>query len=106
MVATDFVAVTGAHGRVWCRLGAVAAIRDDAGAGPARGERAPADLRLDDVLAALVDDRPRVVLEVGAGDPVVGELVAVGADVVTVELDGGDRCYVASTSVDTVLRSG
>ncbi|MGH9156850.1 MAG: DUF2642 domain-containing protein [Acidimicrobiales bacterium] len=92
-VADDFVMVASDGGRAaFVRLDAVATVRPEPGA---RHEEAaadrgpPAGAKLADVLAGLAAERPRVTL-VTAGTPVplTGELRAVGADVVSLRLDG------------------
>ena len=95
-------------GLVYVALDAVVAVRPEPGAGAAAsGDRAVAtDLVLLDVLAAAAPDRPRVqLLARGGTDVVAGELVAVGADVVSVRLDGDRRaaCFVAAQSLAVAL---
>jgi hypothetical protein len=98
LLGDDLVAVGGA----WLRLGAVQAVRAT-GDGADRDEAVVADLDLAAVLTRLVEDRPRVVLHVLGGEPVRGELVAAGDDVVTVRLDGdGEVAYVPIAAVSGV----
>lgn len=69
---------------------------------PPTGDRAPVvDQLLVEVLGRAVDQRPRVVLIVRGGGRVAGELRSVGADVVTVALDGGRQhlCFVAAATI-------
>lgn len=85
-------------GGAWLRIAAVQAVRA-AGEGASRDDAVVVDLDLDGVLGRLVDDRPRLVLHVLGGEPVRGELLAVGDDVVTIRLDGGDAAYVPLSAV-------
>ena len=65
-------------------------------------------MRLVDVLAQAAGQRPRVSVQAGA-TAVVGDLQAVGRDVLTVRADGGaGAVYVALASVSEVsfLASG
>ncbi|MDQ3385736.1 MAG: hypothetical protein M3503_06985 [Actinomycetota bacterium] len=107
-VGNDFVALRADDRGVVCvRLGALASVRLQAGFRQERaaGDRSsPLALLLVDVLAGLVQERARVALVTGA-DVVSGELRAVGADVVTVRLDG-DRpgtCYLSAAAIDEVV---
>lgn len=108
-VGTDFVVLRAEDRRDVCvRLAAVATVRPQVGERhvSATGDRpAPLDLLLVEVLAGLAPDRPRVALVTSAGELIAGELIAVGADVVTLRLDGDRRtlCYVAATAVDEVV---
>lgn len=107
-VGSDFAVLRGEDGRDAClRLQAVAAVW------PAVGERhvvatgdrvAPLDLLLVEVLATLASDRPGVRVLAG-GDVIVGELRAVGVDVVTLRLEGERMrlCYVAAAALDEVV---
>jgi len=98
--------------RVWVRLEAVASVRAEHGhrSPPADDDRALlGQVSLADVLAHLADDRARVAVVTGAGPALVGELRAVGADVVTlVEGEARTPCYVSLPSVIEVslLESG
>ena len=92
-VANDFCVVRHAGMATFLAFSAVATVRPEPGfrAGDAAsGRAAPVAATLGEVLAGLAGDRPRVrvVLE-GGGDAVAGELRSVGADVVTLRLDGG-----------------
>lgn len=103
-VGTDFVVVGGEGSRTCVRLGAVSSVRPAAGerhGAPTGGRTAPLDLLLVEVLAGLAPERPRVAVVTAADGAVSGDLLAVGADVVTVRLDGNPRtpCYVALAAV-------
>lgn len=104
-VGRDFAVLRTEDGRDVCIcLGAVAVVRPSSAERhvPATGDRpAPLDLLLVEVLAGLAPERPRVALVV-AGQLVAGELRAVGADVVTLRLEG-DRpslCYVSTAALE------
>jgi hypothetical protein len=91
---------------------AIAALRPHPGqaAPEAASERtAPLAAGLAEVLAGLAGDRPRVRIGLeGGGEAVNGELRAVGADVVTVRLDGepGAMAYVQLASVRELTLMG
>jgi hypothetical protein len=120
-VGTDFVAVVADAGQT--TLLALHAIADVRGAAPARraptaageGEadvgravRAELGVRLMDVLAQAAAARPRVSVVAGSA-VVVGDLWAVGTDVLTVRPDGtAGAAYVRSPSVSEIsfLASG
>lgn len=97
-VAADFVVLAPDGGGVV--LLALAAVASFAGAGPAAagvaGDRPPAvDVSLAVALAGLAGERPAVaIVAAGSGEPVRGDLVGVGVDVVTVRPDGGPRSPV------------
>ena len=107
-VGTDFVAVGGHEGRlVLVALAAAAEVRA-AGGGtqrpPAAGSgRDALGVTLAEVLAQAVATRPRVAVVLGAVT-VVGELRAVGTDVLTVRTDGepAGLSYVTLASVSEV----
>ncbi len=66
------------------------------------GDRRPlVDLRLVEVLGRVVEERPRVVLRTRGGQRVAGELRSVGADVVTLVLDGerDQACCVPAAAI-------
>ncbi|HUF33486.1 MAG TPA: hypothetical protein VMN58_09800 [Acidimicrobiales bacterium] len=68
----------------------------------ATGDRkAPRDLRLVELLASALAERPRLALVLSGGEVVAGELRAVGTDVVTLRLDGDPRalCYVSAGNI-------
>jgi len=95
-VAADFAVVApGAPGQVGhatlVRLDAIASARPEPGrrTGEAVGDRSPATTAtLADVLGGVAAERPRVTLVVGGAGAVTGELRAVGADVITLRLEG------------------
>lgn len=90
--------VVGAGGS-WLRLDAIRVVRAT-GDGAARDHAVVADVDLAGVLTRLVDDRPRLVLFVAGGEPVRGELLAAGDDVITVRLDGGrEVAYVPIAAI-------
>ena len=98
-VARDFCVVRHAGMATFLAFAAVATVRPEPGfrAGDAASERAaPVGAALGEVLAGLAGDRPRVRIVVdGGGDAVAGELRSVGADVVTLRLDGeGGAVYL------------
>ena len=110
-VGTDFVVIGADRGGTCVRLSAVSSVRPGPGErhGPPTGAREPAlDLLLVEVLGGLAPERPRVAIGTAAGEVVSGELSAVGADVVTVRLDGDGRtpCYVAMAAVLDALVEG
>ena len=103
LVGRDFVAVRTAGGRdVLVAERGLASVRTLPGDAVTIGDRPVlTDLTLAETLAALADERARVLL-VGhdADDALAGELRAVGADLVTIRLDGGGgTAYVSSSSV-------
>ena len=114
-VGLDFVALEGpAGGRILVALAAVADVRvveDEArrSAPPATGrEEAALGVRLADVLAQAAGQRPRLSVRAGAAT-VVGDLRAVGDDVLTLRTEGAaGLVYVslASTSDISFLASG
>jgi hypothetical protein len=106
LVGGDFAVVVGSAGQLWCRYRAIDAIRVGSGAPVASGSRAGLDLLLVDALALLVADRPRLSLDLLSGEAIAGELAGVGADVITLRLEGGDTLYVPSDSLDAIFRSG
>lgn len=90
VIGADFVALRGPGGaEVLLALAAVASVRTAPLVEPAGGERVVTTaLRLTEVLAELTAERARVVIVTGDGaDAVVGELRAVGYDVVTIRTD-------------------
>ena len=108
-VGIDFVAVSGAEARLTlvC-IAAVAEVRPASGSrraasAAATGERAPLEVTLAEVLAQAVAGRPRVGIIAGTVT-VVGELRAVGTDVLSVRTDGEPRglSYVTLASVSEV----
>lgn len=106
-VGTDFVAVGGAKGRlVLVATGAIAEVRPAPGGrrrAAATSDREGLGVSLAEVLAQAAATRPRVALTLGEVT-VVGELRAVGADVLTVRTDGepAGLSYVTLASVSEV----
>ncbi len=109
-VGADFIELATDQGPVWVGLAALSWVRaptgDPIASGPPGRERGGGGApRIDlvDELAELAEERARVALyaRVG-GEPVVGELVTVGRDVLTVRDDGGGLIYVALASVAEV----
>lgn len=103
-VGSDYCVVRAESGaEVHLRLAAVATVRPHPGERhvAAAGDRRPSDLRLLEVLGRVAHHRMRVTLVTRGGDVVVGRLLAVGADVVSVRLDGGaaEPCYVAAGAI-------
>lgn len=104
-VGSDYCVVRAESGaEVHLRLAAIATVRPHPGERhvAAAGDRRPAsDLRLLEVLGRMAHDRMRMTLVTRGGDVVVGQLLAVGADVVSVRLDGGaaEPCYVAAGAI-------
>jgi hypothetical protein len=83
----------------------IAWVRQEARADRAAGDRTPGVLAtFAEALAALAEDRPRVLVVPAAGDGVAGELRAVGRDVLTLRLDAHGRptVYVPLASVSEV----
>ncbi len=110
VVGGDFIELATEQGPVWLALAALAWVRaptgDPIASGPAgRDRRTAARLRVELVgeLAELAAERTRVAVFARVDDePVVGELVTVGRDVLTVRDDGGGLIYVALASVAEV----
>ena len=93
-VATDFVGIqTDTGGDVLLTFAGIASVRPEPGAAAPLGDRAVAvDVGLAEVLAAVADDRPRLlVVTLADAEGLAGELRAVGRDVLTLRLDGADR---------------
>jgi hypothetical protein len=103
-VATDFVVLGG----VVVPTAAIALLR--AAATPTGDRPPPVELGLRELLAGASGHRPRVRVGVaGTDQPLVGELRAVGVDVVTIALDGERRhlCLVPLQSLtELALTSG
>lgn len=125
-VGVDFVALEAAAGTVTLvSLGALATVRLLSDRGPGRGQagrrasspatgdtqgqdRRALGVRLVDVLGQAAGQRPRISVQAGA-TAVVGDLRAVGDDVITVRTDGAPGLvYVSLASVSEVsfLASG
>ncbi|MFP5377033.1 MAG: hypothetical protein ACLGIO_09670 [Acidimicrobiia bacterium] len=111
-VARDFCVVRHAGMATFLAFSAVATVRPEPGyrsGDPASDRAAPVGAGLGEVLAGLSGDRPRVRIVVdGGGDAVAGELRAVGADVVTLRLDGDQAAplYLPLVSVREVTLLG
>lgn len=108
-VGADYCVVRSHSGaEAHLRLDAIATLHPHRGerhALPA-GDRHPVvDLLLIEVLGRVVDERPRLVLVTASGDQVAGELRSVGADVVTLVLDGGrdQLCCVAAAAITEAI---
>ena len=109
LVGADCAVVRDQSGNpVHLALGAIASVVPDPGApsGPATGERASASAAtLLDLLLEISPMRPAVqVVTTGSPQGLVGQLVAVGTDVLTIRLEAerGRTCYVAAQSVVSV----
>jgi hypothetical protein len=106
-VGADFVALRTAQGAdVLVAFRGIAAVRAERRAGHGLGDRdVSVELGLTEALAALAEDRPRV-LVVTMADPegAAGVLRAVGQDVLTLLLDGSDGqlAYVPMATVAEV----
>jgi len=110
-VGTDFVAIGGPEGRLTLvSTSAVAEVRPAAGVRRQRAATGREDatgnaleVTLAEVLAQAVANRPRVAVVLGTVT-VVGQLRAVGTDVLTVRTDGepGGLTYVTLASVSEV----
>lgn len=110
LVATDFCVLGAASGDVWLHLAGVTTVRPHADErhAAATGDRPVLDLRLVEALARVAPDRPRLGIVAAGGERLAGELRAVGADVLTIRLDGDPRaiCYLAADAVREIVRSG
>ena len=106
-VGRDFVAVRSDAGRLTLIAFAhIAAVRPSDVGVAATGSRSPGPRSLVQLLDLAVVDRPRVQV-VAAGETIVGELVAVGDDVLSVRADSGGHgerhvAYVPAGSVSEV----
>ena len=98
VVAEDFLVVRVAGGApVLLPYAAVAVLRPPPGAvaPDASSSRRPLlGTRFVQALAGLAADRPRIGVVVGGGEAMNGELRSVGADVLTLRLEGGATVYV------------
>lgn len=101
--ADVLVMATAAASSVVIRLDGVASIRQVAGVPPLARAAATPTGSLADSLAELAVERHRVQIRSGAAAPVVGEVEAVGADVVTLALDGDPRALVPLRSISEVV---
>lgn len=93
---------------IFLRLDAITTVRPHPGErhDVASGERRHvSDELLIEVLGRVAGERGRVSLVTRAGEVVAGELRAVGADVVSVRLDGGvaETCYVVASALSEAL---
>lgn len=104
LVGQDFVVVAD----VWVALTAVGSVGTSTGSSVATGDRPALDLYLVEALARLVPERPELAVVTVGGDVVAGQLRAVGADVLSIRLDGdGGMAYVPSASaLEVAFRSG
>jgi hypothetical protein len=87
-------------------MAAVTSVRPhvEAGSRPrdvAGGRPAPLDVSIVRLLGALAEERPRVQVSCAGEEPLAGELRSVGADLLTVRLDG-DRRLLAHVPVAAV----
>jgi len=102
VVGRDFAALRTVGGRdVLIAQRGLASVRTLPGNAVTVGDRPVlTELTLAETLAALAGERARVLL-MGHDptDALVGELRAVGTDLVTIRLDGGGTAYVSSSSV-------
>jgi hypothetical protein len=104
-VGADFV-VLDAGIEVWLQVSAIGSVTAERLLPPAAGDRTGADVLLVEALDRLVSERATVTVVV-PGDVVTGTLVAVGADVLTIEAPGGARrTYVSAGTGIELLRSG
>lgn len=106
-VGADFVVLRTARGAdILLAFRGVAAVHAERGGGEGFGDRVVnVELGLTEALAALVSERPRIlVVTVADTEGVAGELRAVGHDVLTLRLDGpGDQlAYVPMATVAEV----
>ena len=103
-VGRDFLAVRTESGHlILIVLDAVAAVRPADARRAAAGSRKPGHRTLMQLLGLCVEDRPRVQI-VAAGETVIGELIGVGDDVLSVRGEGGLAAvaYVPAASVSEV----
>ncbi len=106
-VAHDFCALRTSDGRdVLLTYAGIASVRPERASTAPLGDRAVTmGTTLDEALAVLAEERPRVLLVTMAGAAgVAGELRAVGRDVVTLHLDGvpPSPAYVAIAAIAEV----
>lgn len=104
LVGLDFVVV----GDAWIALAAVASVGVVDGGAIATGDRHATDLMLVEALGRVAAERPDLAVTTAGGEVAGGRLLAVGADVLTLRLDGdGATAYVPAAAVLEVLfRSG
>jgi hypothetical protein len=105
-VGRDFVAVRTDGGHLTLvAFTAIAAVRETGGSA-ATGARSPGPRSLVQMLDLCAGDRPRVHV-IAAGETITGELIGVGADVLSVRAEGGGHgqrsvAYVPAASVSEV----
>jgi hypothetical protein len=104
-VGADFLALTEGSSTVLVPLGQLGAVRVLPGeAAPATGQRRlRSDAFFATALASLAGQETRVRVAVTGGEPVSGELLAVGRDVLSILVDGGGVAYVPLAAVAEVL---
>lgn len=103
-IGVDFVALSTATGvDVLIRLGAIVAVRSQPGEAPAMSGRTPqVQLHFLEAVAAVAEERARVLVGTATTDSFTGELRSVGSDVLTLRIDG-DRDATAYVPLDAVL---
>ena len=100
LVGLDFLVV----GDAWIALAAVATVGVVEGGATATGDRPGTDLLLIEALARVAPERPQLAVVTRGGEVAAGRLLAVGADVLTLRLDGdGGTAYVPAAAVLEVL---
>ena len=100
LVGLDFLVVADA----WVALAAVTSVGVVEGGATATGDRPATDLLLVEALARVAPERPGLAVVTSGGEVVAGRLLAVGADVLTLRLDGdGGTAYVPAAAVLEVL---
>jgi hypothetical protein len=106
LVGRDFALVlTEQRSTVLVQVAAIVQVRTTPGGAGVVGDRA---LRLEvgwaDALRVLAADRPRILAIPSGGAPCGGELRSVGADVLTMRLEGdGSRAYLPIAAVDEIV---
>ena len=111
VVGDDFIVLTTGGTETWLPVDALELLRPALTErnAPATGDRSSVDLRLAEALGRVAPDRPDVSVQTASGESMLGTMRAVGADVLSLELDGPERqvCYVRLASVlSLVFRSG
>ncbi|MEN3271593.1 MAG: hypothetical protein V7636_354 [Actinomycetota bacterium] len=110
-VGPDVVVLRDRGDHIALRTAAITVVRPAPGQRivAATGDRSAAmRLELVELLARLVDDRPDVAVVLDTGESLTGTLIAVGADVLTVQVGaGGDLAYSSVARCASVrFRSG
>ena len=111
-LATDVVVLLDRGEHVAVRIDAIAVARPAPGAAGvlATGDRPAAlDVGFTELLGRLVDEQPDVAIAFRTGDSLTGQLVAVGADVLTIRVAAGPDgiAYCSPTAVSSIrFRSG